>query len=193
MYETAIEDQLPKDAIASEYCMSIDYGTENPFAAYIYGKYGNTWYCIDEYYYNGHESSRTKTDSEYADELEAFTEPYRENRKLEVIIDPSAASFKAELKRRKLYRVRDADNAVQDGIRETATCLQKGYLKVLSKCKNMILEFSGYVWDEKSADEKPVKVNDHYMDATRYFVYTKGIAKVKRHYNSIFEQYANIG
>ena len=35
----------------------------------------------------------------------------------------------------------------------------------------------GYVWDDKSEDEKPVKVNDHYADSTRYFVETKRIVK----------------
>lgn len=36
-------------------------------------------------------------------------------------------------------------------------------------------EFQAYVWDEKAAErgeDKPAKVNDHCMDAVRYFVTT---------------------
>lgn len=184
MYEEAIElppdkDEEGNEIKPSEYCMSLDYGTENPLAAYIYAKYGDTWYVVEEYYYNGRESGRTKTDSEYGDDIEVFTASYRErqSRKLEVIVDPSAASFKAELKRRGLYRVRDADNAVNDGIRETATCMQTGKIKISTKCENLIQELGGYIWDK---DDKPLKENDHGCDALRYFIKTKKIAKMRK-------------
>lgn len=183
MYEQAIElppeeDEEGNKIEPTDYCMAIDYGTENPFAAYMYGLIQGTWYSVDEYYYNGRESSRTKTDSQYADDLEVFTAKYRDKipRKLEVIIDPSAASFKAELRRRGLYRVRDADNAVADGIRETATCLQMGRVKISPKCEKMIGEFGGYVWGD---NDKPIKENDHAMDQLRYFCKTKKLARVR--------------
>jgi phage terminase large subunit len=38
----------------------------------------------------------------------------------------------------------------------------------------------GYVWDDKSLEDKPVKVSDHACDALRYFVKTKRILKQKR-------------
>ena len=37
------------------------------------------------------------------------------------------------------------------------------------------MEFGSYIWDEKAAqqgEDRPVKENDHAMDAVRYFVYT---------------------
>lgn len=56
-----------------------------------------------------------------------------------------------------------------DGIRLTASCLQGGAIKICDCCKNLIKEFSLYVWDEKSPEDKPVKAWDHALAACRYF------------------------
>jgi hypothetical protein len=106
---------------------------------------------------------------------------------LTVIIDPSAASFIALLRRKSgRYRVRPADNAVDDGIRETATALQTGRIKIGEALDNWQDEASGYVWDESAGEDRPVKVNDHLMDAMRYFVKTMRIATPKGVYVSPF-------
>ena len=67
-----------------------------------------------------------------------------------------------------------------DGIRETATALKTGKIKISPALKFWRREVEGYVWDEKATDDKPVKVNDHAMDAMRYFVKTMRIVKPKR-------------
>jgi phage terminase large subunit len=41
-------------------------------------------------------------------------------------------------------------------------------------------EVEGYVWDDTVQEDKPVKVNDHLMDAMRYFVKTFRIATKRR-------------
>ena len=92
-----------------------------------------------------------------------------------MIVDPSAASFITLLKKKQRYKVIPADNAVLDGIRETATAMQTGKVKINPKLGFMIKEFQGYVWDEKSAEDRPVKVADHCMDSFRYFVKTMRI------------------
>ena len=94
-----------------------------------------------------------------------------------MIIDPSAASFIALLRKRGRYKVHPADNAVLDGIRETANALDNGYVKIFNTCKEWKAEAGGYIWDAKATDDRPVNVNDHLMDATRYFVKTKRIIK----------------
>lgn len=165
----------------SKYTLSIDYGTQNAFSTGLWGLYGPVWWRMREYYYSGRDTGVQKTDEEYAEEIDRFTEgigdPYS---KLRVIIDPSAASFIALLRKRGKYKVVQADNSVADGIRETATCLKTGKIKVSPLCKNWIEEAQGYVWDESSGEDKPVKVKDHAMDDTRYFVRTEYIAKPKR-------------
>ena len=189
MYEDALVDE-PPPGDPEEWSMSLDYGTQNPFAAMLWARWKDdrTWYAVGEYYYSGRDTGRQKTDQDYANDLQAFTRPVKEwaerrrvrgelfgQYTLETIIDPSAASFIALLQRDSFYYVRGADNDVLDGIRETAGSLQNGYIKILRKCENWTDEAKGYVWANDDAADVPVKENDHAMDATRYFVKTKNI------------------
>lgn len=170
----------------SQYVLSIDYGTLNAFSASLWANYGGVWYKIQEYYYSGRSTGVQKTDEDYANDLDEFIDPYiPKDGKILTIIDPSAASFITLLRRKKRYRVRQADNAVLDGIRETASAMQLGRIKISPSCKCTIREFEGYVWDDSEAEDRPVKVNDHAMDDMRYFVKTLGIAKHKTAYTSL--------
>lgn len=193
MYRDAVESlPVDDDEHGISYGLSIDYGTQNAFAALLWEKHGKVWYVAREYYYSGRDTGVQKTDEEYAQDLDHWLgdlfdgdEPrFTDYNKLRTIIDPSAASFIALLKKRGKYRVIPADNAVLDGIRETATCLQTGKIKISEKCENVIRELQGYVWDDSAMDDRPVKVNDHAMDAMRYFVKTNRLAKVERKYTS---------
>ena len=105
--------------------------------------------------------------------------------KIAVIIDPSAASFIALLKKQDWCKVRKAKNEVLDGIRDTATALQTGAIKIVDNksLQQWKKEAGGYVWDETESEDRPIKVNDHYMDATRYFVRTMKLVKFKREVN----------
>lgn len=171
MYDKAIE--TPPEGKAEQYVLSIDYGTLNAFAALLWGKYGEVWYAIDGYYYSGRDTGQQLTDEEYGQEIDKrFREFSNEWNKLRVIVDPSAASFITLLKKKRCYRVIPADNAVIDGIRETATAIQTGKIKVSPKLKEWQREAEGYVWDDNPVEDRPIKVNDHYMDSTRYFVKT---------------------
>lgn len=188
MFRDAIEAP-PDDMEPSEYCLSIDYGTQNAFAAILWAKYGAVWFAVREYYYSGRDTGVQKTDEEYAQDLDKWLSDltqYNDYMKLPTIIDPSAASFIALLRKRGKYKVLPADNAVADGIRETATAMQMGKIKIAPSLKNWRKEAEGYVWDEKASEDKPVKVNDHLMDSTRYFVKTKRITAVKQKYTPIF-------
>lgn len=202
MWEDAIED--PPEAIEDDpllstrqFCLSLDYGTMNAFSAGLWAKYGNVWYRVKEFYYSGRDEGRQKTDEEYAIELdnliafimeerEKAVEEYRAQyfERMPVIIDPSAASFITLLRKKKWYKVIPADNAVLDGIRDTASAIQTGKIKVAKRCKSWIAEAQGYIWDDDAGEDRPVKVNDHAMDDTRYFVETKRIAVHKKTYTT---------
>ena len=184
MYADAIQAP-PEDEPPEQYALSIDYGTQNAFAALLWSKRGPVWYAEREYYYSGRDSGIQKTDEEYAQDLDAFLTGILPGQKIRTIIDPSAASFIALLRKRGRYRVQPADNAVLDGIRETATAMQTGKIKISPACKNWIKEAQGYVWDDKAAEDKPVKVADHAMDSTRYLVKTLRVVQPKREYHSI--------
>lgn len=161
-----------KNALLPEYYVSCDYGTQNATVFLLWHKTAKgTWVCEKEYYYSGRDKQKQKTDSEYADDLETFLNGISINA---IILDPSAASFKAELKKRG-YRVKKAKNDVENGIRFVGTCLKGELIQFMDTCEYAQKEFAGYVWDSKASErgeDKPVKENDHVMDAVRYFCYT---------------------
>lgn len=197
MYQEALIDALPSNEI-ERHEISIDYGTMNAFAAIQWDKIRNVWYGCKGYYYSGRDTGIQKTDEEYLHDIEeAFCDiisKYREDaarakafnefppEKIRVIIDPSAASFIALLKKTDWAKVVKADNAVLDGIRETASAIHQGLIKIVDNksMKDWKKEAGGYTWDESEKEDKPVKIDDHYMDATRYFVKTKNLVKISR-------------
>ncbi len=152
-----------------KYYISIDYGTLNPFSAGLYGLCKGVWYRFDEYYHSGRETRRQLTDAEYYAEVEKLAGKRYIS---EIIIDPSAASMIAEIRKHGRFTVRQANNEVVDGIRETAAAFKSGRLKVTKNCSGAIMEFSVYRWDDKKQEDKPVKENDHACDEIRYFVNT---------------------
>lgn len=170
--EDNITDDIPQNG---EYYVSIDYGTMNPFSAGLWCVLGNKAIRVKEYYYNGREKSIQRTDEEYADEVDRLCEGKNIYR---VIVDPSAASFIAALKRRG-YLVLKANNDVLDGIRRTAVYLKNGNIKIHRSCVDSIAEFGLYRWDDKATDDRVIKENDHAMDDIRYFCNTVMRKKVR--------------
>ena len=160
--------------------VSCDYGTQNATVFLLWNKgRDGVWYCIREYYYSGRDKGRQKTDSEYADDLKKWLDGTKIKA---IIVDPSAASFIAELRTRG-YKVLKANNDVLDGIRLVGMLLNLELLKFASSCTETIKEFASYIWDEKAlerGEDKPVKQHDHSCDAVRYFVSTVLGSKVAR-------------
>lgn len=168
---------------ARYYVCGIDYGTSNPCAFVLIGynpeNYPNLW-VAKEYYWDSKEKNRQKTDSEYADDLKRFL--YGINIKA-IVVDPSAASFKAELIKNGFSGIMDANNDVLDGIRFTSKLLSNGTLKISDTCKNLIKEIQTYVWDEKSiklGEDKPLKQNDHCFIAGTLITTDKGQTPIEQ-------------
>lgn len=174
---------LKKPPKAADYWIAgIDVGTSNAFACVLIGintgKYDQTGVCRwieKEYFWDSKRQGRGKTNNEYANDVQAFLEPYGVK---QIYIDPSAAAFKLELKRRGMHVV-DANNDVFNGITFMTSEMQQGNLFVCKDCPNVIREIESYTWDAKASengDDEPVKKDDHCLDATRYAVYTHKVA-----------------
>lgn len=163
--EDNITDEIPK---SGEYYLSIDYGTMNPFSCGLWCVLGGKAVRIKEYYYSGRGEKVMKTDEEYCDEVDKLTKDYTISK---VIVDPSAASFIASLRKRG-YSVQKANNDVIDGIRRTSVYLKEGKVLIHRNCADAIREFGLYRWDDKSTEDKVIKENDHAMDEIRYFCNT---------------------
>ena len=151
------------------YYVSCDYGTQNATVFLLWHKLkDNKWLLEKEYYYSGRETNIQKTDEQYCDDLEAFLDGVSIKA---IIVDPSAASFIAALKKRG-YVVNKAKNDVIQGIRFTASVIKQNVIIIRSCCVNTIREFGLYVWNQDAAQDEVIKENDHAMDAFRYFCYT---------------------
>ena len=161
--------------VADYYIIGVDYGTTNPcvfsLIGYSGGCYPNIW-LEKEYYYDYRKTLRQKSDYEYCRDLEKFIDGHNVK---SIYIDPSAASFKAELQRNGIKNVLDAKNDVIPGIRFVGQLISSGTFKVCNVCTESIKEFHTYLWDSRASEkgfDKPIKSNDHCMDSIRYALFT---------------------
>lgn len=167
-FEPDMVEKAP-DGGFDRWYISCDYGTVNPTSMGLWGRRDGIWFRVKEFYYNSRAHMRQMTDAEYADALEALAggRPITA-----VIVDPSAASFIALLRRRG-WNVKKADNDVLAGIRLTADALKGRKIVICEGCADCIREMDEYVWDLKTGNrDRVVKEHDHAMDDMRYFVST---------------------
>lgn len=155
--------------------VAIDYGTANP-CVYLYILFDPITYTVyvdRESYYDGRKEAVQRTDAEHGEALRKFVLP--EDVDGGVILDPSALSFRV-LVRQMGYRLKEANNDVIPGIRQTASLMSLGKIKVNVRCKNLLEEFGAYMWDMDAAAatgvDRPIKQFDHACDALRYFCFT---------------------
>ena len=151
------------------YYISVDYGTRNPFSAGLWQVRGGKAYRLREYYHSGRDTGEMRTDEEYCDALEDLAAGLSVEF---VVVDPSAASLIAAIRRRGRFSVRKANNQVLPGIRLVATLLKAEVLKISPSCRDTIREFGLYRWDDNERQDTVVKENDHAMDDIRYFCAT---------------------
>lgn len=169
-----------------DYIISSDYGIQNATTFLLWRRVSGSqaWVQVDEYFYSGREEKRQKTVTELVDGMETILRRDMEGNRIkpkDIIVDPSAAALIVELKKRG-YRVKKADNDVLDGIADVGTMLNEDLLIFTERCMHTIEEFGLYCWDPKASDrgeDRPVKTNDHCMDAVRYFVKTMKLVKRK--------------
>ncbi len=152
----------------SQWYISCDYGTVNPASFGLWGLQDGIWYRVSEFYFDSKREMRQMTDAEYADALArlAGSRPISA-----VIVDPSAASFIALLKKRG-WTVKKADNDVLSGIRRTSDLLKSGRLVICDTCTDCLRETEEYIWDVKAGHDAVKKEHDHAMDDMRYFAAT---------------------
>ena len=192
-FDTKIHVKEKPPRCAEYWIASIDYGQKHPFVCLIIGvssgKYDQSGKCMwveKEYFWDSGKQGRQKTNSEFADDLQEFLEPYAIK---SIYIDPSAEAFQLELQRRGMHVVH-ANNDVVNGIAHTCSEMRKGNLFILSECKNTIRQIEGYVWDSRAAvrgEDKPVKTDDDCCDSLRYGVYTHKVAVYNPYVHNPYE------
>jgi len=172
--------EIPEKLPSGEYYISVDYGTLNPTSMGLWHLTddGNA-YRIRESYYDARKEGLSRTDEEHYRELVKLAGNLIHQIEC-VIVDPSAASFIECIRRHDEFSVRKANNSVLDGIRNVGTLLKAQRLHFSPECKDIIREFGLYCWDDKAAEDRVIKENDHAMDDIRYFCATVLRRQIKR-------------
>lgn len=156
-------------------CDAIDYGTVNPFADLLIGLgQDHRLYVAAEYRHDSRKTRRQLTDAEYSLARREWLAGLAVSPEW-TIVDPSASSFIEQLHRDGVAGVTHADNAVADGIRTVSSLFAADRLRVHSSAVGLIEELPGYSWDDAAAEkgeDRPVKQDDHSVDALRYGVRT---------------------
>jgi len=93
--------------------------------------------------------------------------------------DPAEPDRCEEMKRHGL-NVREVSKDIVAGITKVRQLFKENKIKIHKSCKNLISELESYQYPEKKEDrnyeEKPIKENDHALDALRYvlFMHSQG-------------------
>lgn len=159
--ESCIISEMPDDFEVLYTYGGVDWGHTHPAAVITIKKdYSGNYFITDEFYEPGH------TEEEIVDVVvsKSFNK---------VFPDPENASGIEALKKRRVNvrTVNKGRGSVLSGISKVQELLKQGRLKVLSKCKNVIMEFESYSYPDdkgKIANENPMKEMDDAMDAIRY-------------------------
>jgi len=164
------DKQLPK---MKEYIFGVDWGFTNPLAAVIIGLDGDSRaYVLEEFY-----ERQVQTDTLIAwliDQKQKYAQLS------EGYGDPSEPQFIQQFNEAGL-NMYPADNEVMPGLNEVYKRFEtakdgKPRIFIHEKCKNTIQEVDTYRYKDseegKPQQEKPLKVNDHLMDAIRYALKT---------------------
>jgi PBSX family phage terminase large subunit len=135
------------------------------------GPHVGKWIAWKEYYHDA--SSKTaKTTYEFSNDMKEFLKRDGGQWNVSSIeVDPSASPLKVQFRRDGMVGMKDADNAVQKGIMDVAAAFSSGKLLIHESCKHLLAEIQAYTWDpaaKSKGEDKPVKQNDHCLDALRY-------------------------
>lgn len=170
-YDKDNEYENPYDNPAY-YIVGVDYGTTNATAAVLCAVSPKRWpqICVEaEYYYDSAKKGRSKTDQELVRDIKDFI-GYKNISA--IYVDPAAASLKIALRQSDLP-VLDANNDVLLGIKICSKFIGGKNIRIHKSCTTLREHIQSYAWDAKAADrgeDKPVKKNDHILDALRYAV-----------------------
>ena len=133
---------------------------------------GNTYYLMDETYYDAEIKGVTQSDTDRIDDLVKLQDKYHLNKNNTIFLPHDAASLKAAAKQDKRIKMKVRTYAPDTF--EDITTIQNLFATnrffINASCENSITQAQSYCWDTKSqqrGEDKPLKVDDHCPDMWR--------------------------
>ena len=160
--------------------IGVDYGSASPSAVAVLAQW-DTLAIVSESQRLNASPAQNRTDASLADEIEGIA--WRVGAS-SIVLDPSAVSLRAELRRRKAsnekrkpprnWAIVKGKNDLLPGIRFCASELEHGGIKIAKgqQNKDFRREQQGYSWSEDEEDV-PIEVDAHTLAAFRYVAFTR--------------------
>lgn len=159
--------------------LGIDFGYTNPSALLCIKIDSDNHYWILEEFYKTHQTT------------EQIAEQAKLYKPTKVYADP-AEPDRIEILRKSGLNCRDVSKDIVAGVDRVRELFKQNRIHISPSCRNLIHELETYRYPDKKPDkneeEKPVKENDHALDALRYALYMTSPVENRRP-DPIFETY----
>lgn len=153
-------EEMPTSVIDT--ILGIDFGYTNPSSIIpIKIDSDNHYWILEEFYKTG------QTTEQIAEQAKLY-------KPTKVYADP-AEPDRIEILRKAGLNCRDVSKDIVAGVDRVRELFKQGRIHISPDCKNLIHELETYRYPdrkpERNEEEKPVKENDHALDALRYALY----------------------
>ena len=159
--EKDVTKEKPSETI--DKILGIDFGYTNPASIISIEIDSDSHYWIQEEWY------KTK---QTTDQIAEQANLYKSTK----VYADSAEPDRIEILKKAGLNVRQVSKDIIAGVDHVRELFKQGRIHISPDCKNLIHELETYRYPdkkpEKNEDEKPIKENDHALDALRYALYT---------------------
>lgn len=133
---------------------------------------GNSYYLLEETYYDAEETGVTQSDSERVADIVTLQDRYNLDNRSTLYLPHDAASLKSACQKDKriIMRVETYAPDTYEDITTIQDLIATRRFKIHVNCKNSITQAQTYCWDKKAqqkGEDKPLKINDHCCDMWR--------------------------
>ena len=133
---------------------------------------GNSYYLLEETYYDAEEEGVAQTDSERVDDVVTLQNRYKLNANNTLYIPHDAASLKTSCEKdpRIKMKVETYTPDTYEDIHTIQDLIANRRFKIHVNCRNSIEQAQTYSWDKKAqqrGEDKPLKEDDHCCDMWR--------------------------
>lgn len=172
-----LKDEFPDDEKIHEINICCDYGVSTVTTFGVMGihrdtRKGNSYYLLEETYYDATDIGVTQSDSERVDDIVNLQDKYNLNENNTVYLPHDAASLKSACQKdqRLKMRVKTYAPDTYEDITKIQDLIANRRFKIHQDCTNSISQAQTYCWDKKAqqrGEDRPLKINDHCPDMWR--------------------------